>query len=65
MSEVREGVKKKKKETQQNNYTYTKNKTNTNKRPIKFDSLDFVFLLFTMTIQGMGYVIIKKQTNKN
>ena len=52
---------KQKKETQQNNFTYSENKTNINKRPVKLNSLDFiVFLLFTATIQGTGYVIIKK-----
>ena len=63
MSEVREEKQRKKKH---NKITSLIAKTKKNKRPVKLYSLDFiVFPLFTVTIQGIGYVIIKKQSNKN
>ena len=63
MSEVREEKQRKKKH---NKITSLIAKTKKHKRPVKLYSLDLiVFPLFTVTIQGIGYVIIKKQSNEN
>ena len=65
MSEVREEKQRKKKHNKITSLI-AKTKTKKHKRPVKLYSLDFiVFPLFTVTIQGIGYVIIKKQSNEN
>ena len=65
MSEVREEKQRKKKHNKITSLI-AKTKTKKHKRPVKLYSLDLiVFPLFTVTIQGIGYVIIKKQSNEN